>query len=199
MREGPGVDRIEDLGQLTLASDSLSTVICVETLEHVFEVRRAVDELIRVLAPGGLLFISIPFNHRLHNHPNDYWRLSPACLQGLLAPLAATVVGWQGTDKFPHSVFAIACKAPVPTWFAASVGSFTTTFQAKLDAAAAAEPWKKKLHRRFTGLFATKRERRKQASYYNTNWITSYTLSQDEAKRGLLRSQSVDGDLQSVR
>lgn len=209
MREGPGVDRVEDLSRLTLASESLSTVICVETLEHVFEVRRAVDELMRVLAPGGLLFISIPFNHRLHNHPNDYWRLSPACLQGLLAPLAATVVGWQGVDKFPHSVFAIACKAPVPMWFASSVGRFTEVFQNRLRAAEAAEPWQKKWQRRATSLFASKRERRKQQGYYHTNWITSCTLSQEEAKRNLLGSQnvggsgvdggSVDGSLQSVR
>src|SRR5690242_2333824 len=53
MREGPGVDRVEDISQLSLPDESAATILCVETLEHVFEVRRAVDEILRVLAPDG--------------------------------------------------------------------------------------------------------------------------------------------------
>jgi SAM-dependent methyltransferase len=185
MREGPGVDRIEDLSRLTLASDSLPTILCLETLEHVFEVRRAVDELLRVLAPGGLLAISIPFDHRLHAFPDDYWRISPSCLQGLLAPLAATAVGWQGVDKYPHSVFAIGCKAPVPTWFGAGLGRLMTTFQERLEELQAAEPWREKLMRRTLGLFATKRERRRQAAFYDTNWVTSLAAEHRAAKLDL--------------
>lgn len=199
MREGPGVDRVEDLSRLTIASDSLSTILCVETLEHVFEVRRAVDELMRVLAPGGLLAISVPFNHRLHAHPDDYWRISPSCLSGLLAPLAATVVGWQGVDKFPHSVFAVACKAPVPTWFAPGIGRFTTAFQNRLDAAAAGEPWREKLVHRLQGLFATKRERRRQAGYYKTNWVTSLAATGDSSKAGLRALCDVENSLEGAR
>jgi SAM-dependent methyltransferase len=199
MREGPGVDRVEDLGQLTIASDSLPMILCVETLEHVFELRRAVDELMRVLAPGGLLAISVPFNHRLHNHPDDYWRISPSCLQRLLAPLAATVVGWQGVDKFPHSVFALACKAPVPTWFAPGVGRFTTSFQARLRAEEATEPRLAKLQRKLLGLLATKRERRRQAAYYDTNWITSFTATHDGTKSGLQSLCNVDDAIAAVR
>lgn len=199
MREGPGVDRVEDLSRLTLADASLPTVLCLETLEHVFEVRRAVDELLRVLAPGGLLAISIPFDHRLHAFPDDYWRISPSCLQGLLAPLPATVVGWQGVDKYPHSVFALGCKAPVPTWFASGVGRFTTSFQNRLDALAAAEPWQEKLLRRTLGLFATKRERRRQAAFYKTNWVTSLAATHDDVKSGLRTLYDVGAAPQGAR
>jgi len=185
MREGPGVDRIEDLSRLTIADNSLPTILCVETLEHVFEVRRAIDELLRVLAPGGLLCISVPFNFRLHNHPDDYWQISPSCLQGLLAPLGAMAVGWQGTDKFPHSVFAIACKAPVPTWFATGIGRFTTAFQQRLRTAQKAESWQKKLVRRARSFVVAKRERRHMAEYYDTNWITSLTTEHDATISGL--------------
>lgn len=185
MREGPGVDRIEDLSRLTIESESLPTILCVETLEHVFEVRRAIDELLRVLAPGGLLCISVPFNFKLHAHPDDYWRISPSCLQGLLAPLGALSIGWQGVDKNPHSVFAIGCKAPVPTWYAASIGRFTTAFQQRLHAAQRARPWQKKLVDTMCGLVSTKRERRRVAAYYDTRWVTSLSEKFDDSRSGL--------------
>jgi SAM-dependent methyltransferase len=57
MREGPGVDQVEDISRLSMAEESVPSIVCVETLEHVFEVRRAVDEIIRVLAPGGIVLI----------------------------------------------------------------------------------------------------------------------------------------------
>ena len=50
MRPGPGVDRVEDVSAMTLADASAGTILCLETFEHVFEVRRAFDEVDRVLA-----------------------------------------------------------------------------------------------------------------------------------------------------
>jgi SAM-dependent methyltransferase len=178
MREGPGVDRIEDVSRLTIADNSLPTVLCLETLEHVFETRRAIDELMRVLAPGGLLCISVPFNFRLHAHPDDYWRISPSCLQQLLAPLGATTVGWQGVEQFPHAVYAIACKAPVPTWFAGGVAKFTTTFQQRLRVQEKAVPLGKRMLQKVRGLVSPKRERRLVAEYFNTKFSTSLPAQQ---------------------
>ncbi|MCE9604509.1 MAG: class I SAM-dependent methyltransferase [Planctomycetia bacterium] len=199
MRAGPGVDRIEDLGSLTLPDNSASTIVCVETLEHVFEVRRAADELMRVLAPGGVLLISTPFNFYLHNHPDDYWRLTPSCLQSLLAPLSATLVGWQGVDSFPHTVFAVACKAPVPEWFATGIGRFTTSFQSRLRALEAAEPWQKKLKSRLTGWLRSKGERRREQSYYRSQWMASYSMAEPATKVGLRTLQKVAVGLQDSK
>jgi SAM-dependent methyltransferase len=176
MRSGPGVDRIEDLGNLTAPDDSLPTIVCVETLEHVFEVRRAVDEIMRVLAPGGMVFISTPFNFYLHNYPGDYWRLTPSCLQELLSPLDAVAVGWQGVDSFPHTVFAVACKGPVPATFAAGFTKFTTSFQRRLRALEAAEPFAKKWKRNVVSLLRSKGDRRREKSYYQAQWAAAFDL-----------------------
>ncbi len=178
MREGAGVDRVEDISRLTLADDSVPTIVCVETLEHVFEVRKAVDEMMRVLAPGGIIMVSTPFNFYLLNYPGDYWRLTPSCLQGLVAPLGATAVGWQGVDSFPHTVFAIGCKSPVPTWFGERFGKFTANFTRRLQTLAAAEPWRKRFKRRVTGIFRSKGERRREQSYYKSQWIGSFTVGE---------------------
>ena len=53
MRPGPGVDRVEDVSAISLPDASAGTVLCIETFEHVFEVRRAFDEVFRMLKPGG--------------------------------------------------------------------------------------------------------------------------------------------------
>ena len=55
MRPGPGVDRVEDVSAISLPDGSAGTVLCIETFEHVFEVRRAFDEVFRILKPGGAL------------------------------------------------------------------------------------------------------------------------------------------------
>lgn len=54
---------------LSFPKDSLSGVTSFETLEHVDQPERAMAEIARVLAPGGLLVGSIPINHpdRIHH------------------------------------------------------------------------------------------------------------------------------------
>ena len=77
IQEGPGVDRIEDIHNLTFENDSVGTVLCFETLEHVFDPIRAVQEMHRVLRPGGLLAISSVMFFPIHAHPWDFWRFTP--------------------------------------------------------------------------------------------------------------------------
>lgn len=170
MRPGPGVDRVEDLGELTLADDTAGTIVCVETLEHVFEVRRAADEMMRVLAPGGVLIVTSPFDFRLHDYPSDYWRLTPSCLARLFAPLDGLVVGWQGLESDPHTVFAIGCKGPVPEHFAAGVTQFRAQFQAWLDEQAAHVPLGRMLKRWTIGMLRSKGERRREQAEFDVGY-----------------------------
>ncbi len=96
MRPGPGVDRVEDVTAISLPDGSAGTVLCIETFEHVFEVRRGFDEVFRLLEPGGVFVITSPLNFRIHAYPDDYWRMTPNCLQRLLSPFDARMSGYQG-------------------------------------------------------------------------------------------------------
>lgn len=170
MRPGPGVDRVEDLGELTLADGTASTVVCVETLEHVFEVRRAADELMRVLAPGGIMLVTTPFDFRLHDYPSDYWRLTPSCMARLFAPLDGLVVGWQGLETDPHTVFAIGVKAPVPDYFATGVTHFMNGMQTWLNGQAAQVPLSRLIKRWTIGLLRSKGERRRELAEFDIGY-----------------------------
>jgi SAM-dependent methyltransferase len=63
---------------------SVDFVLCTETMEHVPDPNRLLNEAIRALAPGGTLLLTVPFAARWHFIPYDYWRFTPSGLDRLL-------------------------------------------------------------------------------------------------------------------
>jgi SAM-dependent methyltransferase len=53
--------RHEDVRALSMEPHSLDAIACFEVLEHVFEYRAALAEFSRVLRPGGVLVVTVPF------------------------------------------------------------------------------------------------------------------------------------------
>lgn len=59
-------------------------VVCTEVLEHVLQPFDAVDEIRRMLRSGGRLFLSTPFDFRIHGPLPDCWRFTEHGLRALL-------------------------------------------------------------------------------------------------------------------
>ena len=110
MRPGPGVDLVADAQALPHADASLGTVIAMNTLEHVPRFWRALDEIRRVLRPGGALLLSCPFYFHIHSFPSDYWRFTPEALELLLEDYPSKLIGWHGPVKRPSNVWALAFR-----------------------------------------------------------------------------------------
>ncbi len=51
---------------------SFDVVLCTEVLEHIAEPAGTIREMHRVLKPGGLLLLTIPWSARFHYQPFDY-------------------------------------------------------------------------------------------------------------------------------
>lgn len=115
IQPGPGVDRIEDIHHLTFADESVGTVLSFETLEHVADPIRAVEEMYRVLRPGGVLAMSSLMFFPIHEHPWDYWRFTPEAFGLLLEPFESRLVIAQGCPSLPEGIFGIGVKGPFPT------------------------------------------------------------------------------------
>jgi SAM-dependent methyltransferase len=67
-----------------LADDKFDFVVCTEVLEHTLQPFNAVNEIWRILSPGGMLFLSTPFNYRIHGPLPDCWRFTEHGLRTLL-------------------------------------------------------------------------------------------------------------------
>ena len=74
---------------LPLPSDSVDGVICIAVLEHVIDPARVVQEIFRMLKPGGRLVCFIPFMQGIHAAPDDYQRYAPSGLQHLFRAFSA--------------------------------------------------------------------------------------------------------------
>jgi SAM-dependent methyltransferase len=170
MRPGPGVDRVEDVSQINLGDGAAGTILCIETFEHVFEVRRAFDEVFRVLRPGGLFVITSPLNFRIHGYPDDYWRMTPNCLRRMLEPYDGRVVGFQGHEKFPHTVMALAAKAPAPADFGPRAGRLADRYREWLRRAEQELPVAEKFRRVVGQLYRSRGERHQIADYYKADF-----------------------------
>lgn len=74
---GFGVDVIAEPGKpWPIDSASFDAVLCTQVLEHVSDLEATLVEIGRVLKPGGLLVVTIPFMYNEHGAPEDYRRLS---------------------------------------------------------------------------------------------------------------------------
>jgi len=187
MRPGPGVDRVEDVAAISLPDKSAGTVLCIETFEHVFEVRKAFDEVFRLLRPGGVFVITSPLNFRIHGYPDDYWRMTPSCLRRLLSPYSARVSGHQGHHAFPHTVMGVGFKAPIPTDCSARVEQLVKAYHAWLAQTQASLPVGAKFRRRVSQLYRSKGERRQIADYYSAD----FTIDLDEVPPARQRNSPI--------
>ncbi len=67
----------------TIPDGRFDFVVCTEVLEHTLQPFDAVLEIGRILKPGGLVFVSAPFNFRIHGPLPDCWRFTEHGLRAL--------------------------------------------------------------------------------------------------------------------
>jgi SAM-dependent methyltransferase len=66
---------IADFGTgLPVRSGAYDQVLCLNTLEHIRNEVALLPEIVRVLRPGGVAYILVPFLYRVHASPDDYHR-----------------------------------------------------------------------------------------------------------------------------
>lgn len=86
IRALPHVDFAADAAALPLADRSVDAVVALELLEHVLHPRAVLEEIARVLRPGGRVIISVPSTVPRHDH-HDYWRFTAQGLGQLCSDL----------------------------------------------------------------------------------------------------------------
>jgi SAM-dependent methyltransferase len=81
-----------------IGADSYDLILCTEVIEHLHSPRRAIEEMRKVLKPGGVLLASTPFIVPYHPDPQDYWRLTVEAWGLLTREFAEVDVAWHGNQ-----------------------------------------------------------------------------------------------------
>jgi SAM-dependent methyltransferase len=81
--------------QIPVASERFDVVICTQVLEYAPEPAAVVDEIRRVLKPGGCLVLSVP-SVCVRDADHEYWRFLPASLHRLLREFSQVEVVPEG-------------------------------------------------------------------------------------------------------
>jgi hypothetical protein len=94
MAEGKGVDLVLDLTRpfeeidAALTGRRFGTVFCLSVMEHCAQPFLMADNITRLLAPGGTLYVSVPYAWKFHGYPSDYWRFTHEGVKKLFPGLA---------------------------------------------------------------------------------------------------------------
>lgn len=83
---------------LPFPDGTFEAALCTEVLEHVPDPGPFVSEMQRVLKPGGLAIVTLPWSARFHYQPHDYHRYTPTMLQHIFSTFRECAIHPRGTD-----------------------------------------------------------------------------------------------------
>lgn len=81
--QGRGVDVVGDAHHIPIKSSSFSVVLTTEMLEHVQNPQAVINEIERILKPGGKVILTTRFLFPIHEAPFDFFRFTKYGLKHL--------------------------------------------------------------------------------------------------------------------
>jgi SAM-dependent methyltransferase len=90
------VDVVADIFALPFPDNSLDGIINIVVLEHVSNANVAINEMLRILKPGGMIFSIVPFIQGYHASPHDYNRWTISGVEKLFSDFDIIEIGIGG-------------------------------------------------------------------------------------------------------
>ena len=115
-RAFPGTRLRCDAHHLGLRDATVDCLVSTGTFEHIAEPARALDEFRRVLKPGGLLHIEVPFLFPFHSDPIDHTRWTVDGLRALCGRAGFSEVR-SGAHQGPATALNTVLIAYAVSWF----------------------------------------------------------------------------------
>lgn len=93
---------------------SYDCVYCSGVLEHVDDYQAGMEEITRILKPGGILLLGLPFRQATHMAPHDFWRFTEYGIKYILKNsyeiMVLTAIDVKSGKHFPASYWVKAMK-----------------------------------------------------------------------------------------
>ena len=103
IQPGPGVDIVADAQNMPqMPSESADCVFLIGVLQHVRSPEKAIGEVLRVLKPGGIFYVNVPFIFFYAQDPVDFYRFSLPGLEFLCSRFERIA---SGSRRGPASTF----------------------------------------------------------------------------------------------
>ena len=82
LHPSPYLDFTTDLNEpIPIEESSFDTILLTDVLEHIAEPAALIQEIARLLRPGGKLLAGVPFLYCLHEEPFDFYRYTEHALR----------------------------------------------------------------------------------------------------------------------
>jgi SAM-dependent methyltransferase len=102
----PCIDVVCDICNMSPIEDnSIGLVLLLESLEHIEQPQKALDEIYRVLKPNGLLILTTVLGMGIHRCPKDYWRFCPDGIEVLMRKYKMLDFTLEGEPSFPLGIW----------------------------------------------------------------------------------------------
>jgi len=89
-------DLLCDLHEVKWESNYFDSAIATEVLEHLYEPQKAINEMHRILKPGGVCIASTRFIYPYHAEPLDYYRFTWDSLNHLFKDFSTVEIHHHG-------------------------------------------------------------------------------------------------------
>jgi len=107
----PCIDLVCDICNMSPIEDnSIGLLLLLESLEHIEQPQKALDEIYRVLKPNGLLIMTTVLGMGIHRCPKDYWRFCPDGIEFLMRRYKILDFTLEGEPSFPLGIWATGQK-----------------------------------------------------------------------------------------
>lgn len=125
-------DVVADGTALPFVEGAFDCVVAIEVMEHVADPVTLVHGAHRVLRPGGVLLLSVPFAFHQHADPEDYWRPTRRALERMTAVFQSSMVMLQGNRIHSISDLVTTAFHPLPIFLPLRVLNHGLVFSTRL-------------------------------------------------------------------
>lgn len=107
--ENEEVDVFYDGKNIPFSNNTFDSCFSSEVFEHVFELNESLQEIFRVLKPGGTCLFVVPFVWDEHEIPYDFGRYSSFGLRHLLVKQGFQIENWRKDTHFIQVLGQLTC------------------------------------------------------------------------------------------